>query len=164
MIQSHLIHEVGKNSPYIVIVPRGFVTDFASIPQPLNYFVGGSRQPAVTGTRLWCTTISTGDRIAHARQADNILAIAMKDADVPLLERKIVYEAVRRFGQSAWDGNRSARQTGMIRTVAPPNDQVPLSGTWDEYREWLRTTRAKEGIEYRVPKSVCAAADSISAD
>jgi hypothetical protein len=93
-------------------------------------------------------------------QADNILAIAMKEAGVSLLERKIIYEAVRQFGQSAWDENRRARQAGMIRTVAPPNDQVPLSGSWAEYREWLRLTRAKEGTEYRVQASVCAVAET----
>jgi hypothetical protein len=96
--------------------------------------------------------------------SDNILAIAMKDAGVSLLERKIIYEAVRQFGQSAWDENRRARQAGMSRTVAPPYDQVPLSGTWAEYREWLRAARVKDGMEYRVHASVCAAADSANQD
>jgi hypothetical protein len=40
MIQSPLIHEIERDSPYIVIVPRGFVTDFASIPQPLQILRG----------------------------------------------------------------------------------------------------------------------------
>ena len=164
MIQSHLIHEVGKNSPYIVIVPRGFVTDFASIPQPLQLLRGRLSTTGRYGNAAVVHDYLYWRHDCTRAQADNILAIAMKDADVPLLERKIVYEAVRQFGQSAWDGNRSSRQAGMIRTAAPPNDQVPLSGTWDEYREWLRKTRAKEGMEYRVPQSVCAAADSISAN
>jgi hypothetical protein len=94
-------------------------------------------------------------------QADNIMAISMMEAGVPMLERRLVHEAVRRFGQSAWDGNRKARQDGLIRTVAPPHDQVPLTGTWAEYREWLRATRVRDGREYRVPPSVCAMADSL---
>jgi len=36
MLQSPLIYEIGKNPSHIVIVPRGFVTDFASIPQPFK--------------------------------------------------------------------------------------------------------------------------------
>ena len=164
MIQSHLIHEVGTNSPYIVIVPRGFVTDFASIPQPLQLLRGRLSTTGRYGNAAVVHDYLYWRQDCTRAQADNILAIAMKDAGVSLLERKIIYEAVRQFGQSAWDGNRSARQAGMIRTVAPPNDLVPMSGTWDEYREWLRTTRAKEGLEYRVPKSVCAAADSISSN
>lgn len=164
MIQSHVIHEIVKNSPYIVIVPRGFVTDFASIPQPLQLLRGRLSTTGRYGNAAVVHDYLYWRQDCTRSQADNILAIAMKDAGVSLLERKIIYEAVRQFGQSAWDGNRSARQAGMIRTVAPPNDQVPLSGTWDEYREWLRATHAKGGVEYRVPQSVCAAADSISAD
>ena len=95
-------------------------------------------------------------------QSDNILAIAMKQAGVSILERTLVYEGVRQFGQSAWNENRRARQAGLMRTVAPPNDEAPPTGTWAEYREWLRATRAKEGLEYRIPASVCALADSTS--
>jgi hypothetical protein len=162
MIQSHLIHEVVRNSPYIVIVPRGFVTDFASIPQPLQLLRGRLSTTGRYGNAAVVHDYLYWRQDCTRAQADNILAIAMKEAEVPLLERKIVYEAVRRFGQSAWDGNRSARQAGMIRTVASPHDQVPLSGTWEKYREWLRTTRAREGMEFRVQESVCAGADSIS--
>lgn len=164
MIQSHMIHEVGRNSPYFVIVPRGFVTDFASIPQPLQLLRGRLSITGRYGNAAVVHDYLYWRQDCTRAQADNILAIAMKEAGVSLLERKIIYEAVRRFGQSAWDGNRSARQAGMIRTVAPPNDQVPLTGTWADYREWLRATGAKEGMEYRVQASVCAMADSISAN
>lgn len=164
MIQSHVIHEIVRDSPYIVVVPRGFVTDFASIPQPLQLLRGRLSTTGRYGNAAVVHDYLYWRQDCTRSQADKILAIAMKDAGVSLLERKIIYEAVRQFGQSAWDENRSARQAGMIRTVAPPNDQVPLTGTWDEFREWLRKTRAKEGMEYRVPASVCAAADSLSAD
>jgi hypothetical protein len=164
MIQSHLIHEIVRNSPYIVIVPRGFVTDFASIPQPLQLLRGRISTTGRYGNATVVHDYLYWRQACTPAQVDNILAIAMKEAGVSLLERKIIYEAVRRFGQSAWDENRRARQAGMIRTVAPPYDQVPLTGTWAEYREWLRATRAKEGMEYRVQKSVCAAADSVGAD
>jgi len=164
MIQSHVIHEIVKASPYLVIVPRGFVTDFASIPQPLQLLRGRLSTTGRYGNAAVVHDYLYWRQDCSRAQADNILAIAMKDAGVSLLERKIIYEAVRQFGQSAWDGNRSARQAGMIRTVAPPNDQVPLTGTWEEYREWLRATHAKEGVEFRVQQTVCAAADSISAN
>jgi hypothetical protein len=162
MIQSHVIHEIAENRRFIVIVPRGFVTDFASIPQPLQLLRGRLSTTGRYGNAAVVHDYLYWRQDCTRAQADNILAMAMKEAGVSLLERKIIYEAVRQFGQTAWDGNRSARGAGMIRTVAPPHDQVPLSGTWDQYREWLRTMRAKEGMEYRVPASVCAAADSIS--
>jgi hypothetical protein len=160
MLQSPMIHEIGKNSPYFVIVPRGFVTDFASIPQPLQILrgrlstAGGYGNAAAVHDYLYWRQDCTRE------QSDNILAIAMREAGVSVVERTLVYEGVRRFGQSAWDGNKRDRQAGLMRTVAPPNDDVPQTGTWPDYREWLRATRAKEGLEYRVPASVCAMADS----
>ena len=161
MMQSPMIHEIGKNSPYVVIVPRGFVTDLASIPQPLQILRGRR-----TNTDRYVTAAIVHDYLYWRQdctraQADNIMAIALMESGMSSLERTLVIEGVRRFGQSAWDGNRRARQTGLIRTVAPPHDLVPPTGTWAEYREWLRTTRAKEGFEYRVQESVCAIADSV---
>ena len=160
MLQSPLIHEIGKNSPYIVIVPRGFVTDFASIPQPIQILraslsIGRYGSAAAVHDYLYWRQDCTRE------QSDNILEIAMMEAGVSFLERKLIYEAVRQFGQAVWDGNKRARQAGLIRTVGPPNDQVPPTGTWDEYREWLHATHAREGVEYRVPESVCAIADSV---
>ena len=160
MLQSPLIHEIGKNSPHIVIVPRGFVTDFASVPQPLPILratisIGRYGNAAIVHDYLYWRQDCTRE------QSDKILEIAMSEAGVSFLERKLIYESVRQFGQSAWDGNKRARQAGLIRTVGAPNDQVPPTGTWDDYREWLRATHAKEGLEYRVPQSVCAMADSV---
>ena len=161
MVQSPMIHEIGKNTPYLVVVPMGFVTDLASIPQPLQILRG--RQP---NTGRYANAAVVHDYLYWRQdctrlQADKIMAIAMMEAGVPTLERRLVYEAVRRFGQSAWDGNRKARQEGLIRTVAPPHDQVPLTGTWAEYRVWLRAARVREGREYHVPQSVCTMADSL---
>jgi hypothetical protein len=159
MLQSPLIQEIGKSTRYFVIVPRGFVTDFASIPQPLQILhasvsIGRYGNAAVVHDYLYWRQDCTRE------QSDNILAVAMTDAGVSFLERQLIYQSVRQFGQSAWDGNRRAREAGLMRTVGPPNDQVPPTGTWDDYREWLRANHAKEGLEYRVSASVCAMADS----
>jgi hypothetical protein len=155
MLQSPLIQEIGKNGRYVLIVPRGFVTDFASIPQPLQILhatvsIGRYGNAAVVHDYLYWRQDCTRE------QSDNILATAMEEAGVSFLERQLIFQSVRQFGQAAWDGNRRAREAGLIRTVAPPYDQVPPTGSWDDYREWLRTNHAKEGFEYRVPPSVCA--------
>ena len=160
MLQSPLIHEFGKNGRYFIIVPRGFVTDFASVPQPLEILharisIGRYGNAAVVHDYLYWRQDCTRE------QSDRFLEIAMEEAGVSFLERKLIYETVRQLGQSAWDGNKQARQSGLMRTVGPPNDQVPPTGAWDDYREWLRATHAKDGIEYRVPQSVCAMADSL---
>jgi hypothetical protein len=161
MLQSPLVHEIGKDSPYIVIVPRGFVTDFASIPKPLQILRGSLPIAFRYGNAAVVHDYLYWRQDCTREQSDNILEIAMMEAGVSLLERKLIHEGVRQFGQSAWDGNRRERQAGLMKTVGPPNDEVPQSGTWSDYRDWLRATRAKEGVEYRVPASVCAMADSV---
>ena len=156
MLESPLIHQIGKKSSIVVIVPRGFITDFASIPQPLrvlrDLLPSTDRYgiPALVHDYLYWRQDCTRE------QADNIMEIAMMEAGVSLLERKVIHEGLRQFGQSAWDANRRARESGLIKTVGAPHDQIPLTGTWAEYREWLRTIHATGGVEYRVPESVCA--------
>ena len=160
MLESPLVYQIGKNPANVVIVPRGFITDFASIPQPLRVLrdllptTDRYGIPALVHDYLYWRQDCTRE------QADNMMEIAMMEAGVSLLERKVIHEGLRQFGQSAWDENRRARQSGLVRTVGPPYDQIPLSGTWAAYREWLRTIHANPGIEYRVPASVCLVADS----
>ena len=160
MLQSPLMYQIGKNPSSVVIVPRGFITDFASIPQPLRVLrdllptTDRYGIPALVHDYLYWRQDCTRE------QADNIMEIAMMEAGVSLLERKVIHEGLRQFGQSAWDENRRARQSGLARTVGPPYDQVPLSGTWATYREWLRSIGATSGVEYRVPGAICSVADS----
>lgn len=161
MLQSPLIFQIGKNPANVVIVPRGFITDFASIPQPLRVLrdllptTDRYGVPALVHDYLYWRQDCTRE------QADNIMEIAMMEAGVSLLERKVIHEGLRQFGQSAWDENKRARQSGLTRTVGPPYDQIPLTGTWAEYRDWLRTVGAKGGTEYSVPPSVCAQNTSV---
>jgi len=160
MVGSPLIYQVGKNAANIVIVPRGFITDFASIPQPLRVL-----RDLLPTTERYGIAALVHDYLywrqdCTREQADNIMEIAMAEAGVSLLERKVIHEGLRQFGQSSWDENRRARQAGLIRTVGAPHDQIPVSGTWSQYREWLRTIHAASGEEYSIPAAVCNAADS----
>ena len=159
LLQSPLLYQIGKNDTDIVIVPRGFITDFASMPQPfkaLRDLVPSTDRygiPALVHDYLYWRQDCTRE------QADNIMEISLKQAGISLLERRIVREGLRQFGQASWDANKRARASGLIRTVGAPYDQVPLAGTWTEYREWLRTARAKEGVEYPTPRLVCSAGE-----
>jgi hypothetical protein len=160
MLGSPLVHELGPNTSAVIIVPRGFVSDLASIPEPLQILRG-----RVPNSSRYVNASLVHDYLYWRQdctraQADNIMLKAMTEAGISALERRLVYEGVRRFGQSAWDGNRRARQEGLIRTVAAPDDQIPPTASWNEYREWLRLNRAREGFEYRVPAAVCRTGDT----
>jgi hypothetical protein len=159
MLQSPLVYQVGSNPAYVVIVPRGFITDFASVPQPLR-----ALRDLMPSTDRYGVPSLVHDYLywrqdCTREQSDNIMEIALKEAGVSLIERKVVREGLRQFGQSAWDGNRRARESGLVRTVGAPYDEIPLTGTWNEYREWLRTVGAKQGVEYSIPSAVCSAAN-----
>jgi hypothetical protein len=160
MLRSPLVHDPGTNTSAVIIVPRGFVSDLASMPEALQILRG--RGPS---SRRYVNASLVHDYLYWRQdctraQADNIMMKAMVAEGVSGIERRLVYEGVRRFGQSAWDGNRRARQEGLIRTVAAPNDEIPPTATWAEYREWLRANRVTEGLEYRVPAAVCRLGDS----
>lgn len=159
MLESPMVFIAGKTKPLIVIVPRGFVTDYASVPRPLRLLLpreGSYGNAAIVHDYLYWRQDCTRE------QSDNIMAIAMKAAGVSETTLRTIQIGVRLGGQGAWDTNRQDRQSGLIRTVGPPFDQVPLGETWDSYREWLHTHKANSGVEYPVPQRMCAIGDSDS--
>ena len=159
MLLSPMIAKLGNGTPMIVIVPRGFVTDYASIPKPLRLLLptnGAYGNAAVIHDYLYWRQDCTRS------QSDNIMAIAMKDAGVPSSQLRAIHIGVRIGGQGSWDGNRRARDSGLVRTVGPPFDQVPPGTTWDNYRQWIHTHNGIQGVEYAVPQRVCAMGDSVS--
>jgi hypothetical protein len=85
----------------------------------------------------------------------------MLEAKVAWSQSKLIYEAVKKGGQKAWDKNREERAHGLIRTVGPPFDQIPPTAKWESYRQWLKTNGKKGGVEYPIPREVCAMADTV---
>lgn len=158
VLQSRMIYRARNAGLLIVIVPRGFVTDYASIPRPLRVLLpntGAYGNAAIVHDYLYWRQDCTRS------QSDNIMAIAMRDAGVGDAALRAIQIGVRLGGQGSWDKNREDRQSGLVRTVGPPFDQVPPGGTWDAYREWIRTQHGGSGVEYAVPLRLCAMGDSL---
>ncbi len=156
MLQSPMIYMVGKKRPLIVIVPRGFVTDFLSIPGPLRLLLpktGDYADAAVVHDYLYwrqdCTRL----------QSDNIMRMGMIEAGVPAVTIRTIQIGVRIGGDAGWEGNKKDRQAGLVRTAGAPFDQVPLGGSWNTYREWIRAHAGTRGVEYPVPPRICAMGD-----
>lgn len=87
-----------KNAPYFIVVPEGFVTDFASIPRGLwNIFptMGEYNGAAIVHDYLY--------RETHWPQkvCDDIFLEAMQDSGVSWLTRTMIYRALRLFGGRA---------------------------------------------------------------
>ena len=80
----------------VIRVPRGFETDFASIPIWISAVfnpIGDDAEAAVVHDWLYAVG-EPGQR----EQADSIFLYAMEQSKVPILQRKTMYEAVRAGG------------------------------------------------------------------
>ncbi len=136
---ANLDYRVGE-SAITITVPKGFVTDFASIPQPF-WSAGLSpngkySKAAIVHDYLYWTQGCT------RRQADNILLIAMKESGVDVSTRTAIYEGVRLGGESAWSGNTSERAQALPRIIPEADLEFGPLVVWPEYRQAL----AQRGI------------------
>ena len=79
-----------------IVVPAGFQTDFASIPQYLRWLItghGDTRRPAVIHDYLYRTSD------VGRKECDKIFLDAMKEEGVSQWKRKAMYYAVRMFAR-----------------------------------------------------------------
>jgi hypothetical protein len=135
-----LTYIIGSTSDKIV-VPTGFVTDFASIPQPL-WSLGLSphgqySRAAVIHDYLYWAQPCTRE------QADRLLVIAMKESKVGDFDEFLVYKGVDIGGNGPWNENAKERSNKLPRVIPgkylrPADPNV----TWPTYRAYL----VKEGV------------------
>lgn len=81
-------------------IPKGFIFDGCSVPFGLRWLFphGGAKFPAgCIHDYLYRTGMYT------RYDADTIFQTALDDNNVDVLQRWILYKAVRYFGKSAWD-------------------------------------------------------------
>lgn len=101
-----------KTSIGDVVIPAGFKTDFASVPQifwsivpPMGkYFVAAVLHDyfyRVPTSRVWDGQPKF-DKPVTRKLADTIFSEEMKDAKVSWWKRQIMYRAVRIGGASSW--------------------------------------------------------------
>jgi len=132
---------IGSTSDRIA-VPKGFVTDFASIPQGL-WSLGLSphgqySRAAVIHDYLYWSQACTRD------QSDRLLVLAMKESKVGSFDEFLVYQGVNLGGQGSWDNNAKERKAGLPRVI-PEKYLRPADPnmTWPTYRALL----VKEGVK-----------------
>lgn len=148
-----LVYRVGTSEDSVV-VPAGFVTDFASIPQAFQSLfsqLGPHLLPAVVHDYLYWEQSCTRE------QADRIFLLAMEEMRVPTTDRTLIYGAVRTpAGQLAWDNNRRDRAAGLPRIVPLTQTRsiTPLE-TWPDYRRSLRDSGIRPGSPARISPAFC---------
>src|SRR5262245_3830974 len=157
MLVRDYVYVIGSTQTEIR-VPKGFVTDFASIPKsrwwwrsPNDFY---SRAAIVHDYLSWtqkCTRL----------QADNLMLIAMKESDVSSSTQFFVYRGVRLGGESSWDENRTKRAAGELRIVPPEQAELPASVTWSDYRNLLQARGFSEPTP-ELSASFCLYGDSVA--
>lgn len=121
----------------LVVVPKGFVTDFASVPR-LFWVVfppcGKYTPAAVVHDYLYWAQPVDCDR----KCADDILLTAMGESNVDAVTRNSIYRAVRAGGQLSWDGNLKAKNEGAIREVPESFLNFGPNDTWKQIEIRIR--------------------------
>jgi hypothetical protein len=123
-----------EQTAFVIVVPAGFVTDFASTPRGLWSVLpptGRYQLAAVVHDFLYW------DQACSREQADAVFRVAMSESSVKPLERDLMWQAVRRFGQSAWDQNAAGKRDGRPRIIPPADMSIPALVTWAEYQAQL---------------------------
>jgi Protein of unknown function (DUF1353) len=113
-----------------VSVPKGFVTDFASIPQAFWSQLrpdGEYTYAAIVHDYLYWT--QARPRVV----ADEILRLAMQDFPIDILTIWTIYGAVRVAGGFAWRNNAKLKAAGE-RRVLKRTPQDPTV-TWQEWKK-----------------------------
>lgn len=147
-----LVYRVG-DSQDSVIVPKGFVTDFASIPPRLQGLIsalGPYMLPAVVHDYLYWEQGCT------RAQADRLFLIAMQEMRVPFERRWSMYEAVNGFGGGAWAQNARDRRAGLSRVVPDGVRRNEALESWRSYRVYLRSAGVQPGPPAQISQRFCA--------
>jgi hypothetical protein len=88
-----------------VVVPRGFITDLASVPRPLRGVLnvnGASRAPAVLHDFCYCSQV-----MATRKEADLLFLQALTACGVSSLAARAYYAGVRVGGWRYWHKRKS---------------------------------------------------------
>jgi hypothetical protein len=111
-------------------VPRGFVTDLASVPR-LFWSVfptcGPYTAAAVVHDYLYWTQSDNCDKSC----ADKVLLDAMVDLHVSSFSRQAIYTAVDNFGKSSWTENAQLKAVGEFRCVPERFMSFSATDTWE---------------------------------
>lgn len=128
-------------STEIITVPRGFVTDLASIPR--FFWSAFPRTGKYLSAAILHDYLYWDQRCTRA-EADRIFAIEMLSFGVEASSRNLIFAAVDQFGGGAWNANAGARAAGESRLVPQAllaqflAEPLDASQTWPVWRERVR--------------------------
>lgn len=132
-------------------IPAGFLTDGASVPRPFWWMIppwGTYGQAAVLHDILCETGVMFQNEIPYQvsrKEADFIFRDAMKAANVGIVERALMFVAVRAWGIFGWKTNQ--KRLAKKRNIEV--DYMKEYGTYREPTAILRQVSAAMSAEKR---------------
>jgi hypothetical protein len=113
-----------------ITVPRGFVTDFASVPRLFWSIlppIGRYGYAALFHDYVYWQQIGTRS------EADVVFRDTMDELGVPTWKRAILFWAVRLFGFAAWRGNAALKAKGEKRILTAFPSDITIG--WKEWKQ-----------------------------
>lgn len=134
MVERDTIFRIA-GSDHPIVVPAGFVTDFASIPRA--FWSGMSPHGQYSRAAVLHDYLYWSQSCTRA-QADKLFLQMMKQSGVSRANQLTIYGAARAAGEGGWQRNLAERRAGFVRVVPEGNREVPSTATWPAYRRHLR--------------------------
>lgn len=119
-----------NSSVEAITVPKGFVTDFASVPRIFWTALrpdGDYAYAAVLHDYLYW------EQDLSREQADKIMKTVMQEFEVGGITTNLIYTAVRVGGQQAWNENKDAKEAGEHRILSKFPHKPTIS--WHEWKK-----------------------------
>ncbi len=110
----------GRTQKYSITVPRGFVTDLASIPWGVQPFVpktDSHSSPAILHDYLYW------EQACSPEESDALFQLELEDAQVGCFRRWLIDVGLGIGGENAWDENKEKREQGYIKII--PENNIP---------------------------------------
>jgi len=127
MLAFPMRYKAFHSSNYEIVVPAGFITDLASIPEPLWWWESpheGTMAPAIIHDYLYWEQSCTKD------EADAVMYVAMTEVGLEGDKIAGVYVGIRSpIADKAWEDNRKARLGGESRFFTPEHARS-LQESW----------------------------------
>jgi len=152
IVKEPLVYRVGISNDSVT-VPRGFVTDLASIPPALQSLIqqnGPHLLPAVIHDYLYWKQTCT------RAESDQLLLLAMIENKVPVRDRTAIYQTVKIAGSFAWNDNTRERAALRIRIIPEDRLGIRANTVWPEYQRQLVAEGVLDGPGTTISSGFCA--------
>lgn len=154
VLQSPMVYRVA-NTQDSVVVPAGFVTDFASIPEELQSFASAMGPWTVGGVIHDYLYWEQGPQGCTRDEADGIFRLVMLENKASNFEAKAMHFALKMAGAKAFSGNAKARADGLPRILPSQYRTIRPRTLWPAYQQSVKAAGVRPGAPAAISRAFC---------